>query len=731
MLILVLASVVSAAPVTDLNLTLVDTPELNADLNFSLTWMGGDANFIYVQFDTDGNTIITIDTTTNFLNRQGKLTAGQFIAFDTNMVNQIPVTMQAVYFFATGSSGDQSIRILNDDEVVVNENGYDLRLSKTGDLDLMRRTAGVAVTILSATGLAISNDTNYTAAAVRNAAGVWSLSFNGSSVGGTVHDTNYQSLQWGHYGSSSSGTVEAYNFRVFTVGGNVVRSPTYFQHTFITAGTKTVQATVQNMDGNASTSLTFVVPADVTAPTLENFDVNIMGTMNWGLRFRCTDSQSSTIDYNVFINGTRVATRHDLNGNTYFLSNQSFPSLGSNSFTGECSDASGNTTTAVDGTIAFLSILIPKDIETGDLITPYSVFSADLNLSLSGQTTDINFARFSANSSFTIIISDDNNELNYFPATYIVSASTTTPIQAFLVPDNGDNMEVIVYTIDNPNSRVSLPGITIQSYTFFDGNFTLVESIITDGTGVGTLHFIENQDYNLLFYDGNRFLFQQTVRPVAEELFAYLDTGQVIINPTAPGLVTLVWPEGGFLVNSGDGNATISVLITPIATVVDDINLIVTQDNIIVYNRFFQDVNIGVADYNFTFDLNVSSFEENSVINIQLQMLDVNGLIIGGEHTLVNSQQNFVIITTSILITGIAYLAQAFGSVVGTIFAVIVTLILMAQVTLRRVVEDNNPLLLGSALIMFIFVIFNFISFDAWLFGIMAGGAMFFFKVRE
>ena len=48
-----------SVPVTDLNLTLVNPPA-NAlkDLNFNLTYTGGDGNVLYWQFDTDGNVIV-------------------------------------------------------------------------------------------------------------------------------------------------------------------------------------------------------------------------------------------------------------------------------------------------------------------------------------------------------------------------------------------------------------------------------------------------------------------------------------------------------------------------------------------------------------------------------------------------------------------------------------------------------------------------------------------------
>ncbi|KKK86981.1 hypothetical protein LCGC14_2757800, partial [marine sediment metagenome] len=203
--------------------------------------------------------------------------------------------------------------------------------------------------------------------------------------------------------------------------------------------------------------------------------------------------------------------------------------------------------------------------------------------------------------------------------------------QPFLVADDGTNLEATIFTINNAQGRVTISGIRIESFTDVNGVTTLVESKFSDGTGQALFHFIKGQEYTLNFFDSNSVLLTtQTIEANDTQFFAFLEIVVVDPAPTPLFKVGVNWdPLLGNIAPDSDGNVTFSPILVPSNGTIIDVNVFITHisDSNIVLNQVFS-INSSV-DFNLTFDLNVTGFNNNFPLNVNLQVLDSVGVQVG------------------------------------------------------------------------------------------------------
>jgi len=379
--LLAISAIVSAAPASDLNLTLVNSPPLlYKDLNFSLTWTGN-ADNIYWQFAQDVNSFSTSGT-----------------ALDTNTLSDFESGGIPGWVKYTGSAdfnattdqkhtGTYSMQGASD-------TGYRIAINQTNDYNVsfwIRFTAGGGVG--SGSFFGFGNAAGGLAALIRldeSASNKFRV-FDGGSYGamdGT--DPNIQTDKWYKIVFTKKEATSEADVYVFDSDGTTVlaykidvsltnnywdflivyadkdsgityvddvenqydktvslTSPQYDQNSYSTAGDKNIFVTVENNDGNATTSLTITIPEDTTPPVIETFDINattgfgVTGKLNYTLR--CTDNLSTNIDYNLTNQGVSEYSNTDSNNEYVYLNDYTLRN-GTNNVTFRCTDPSGNST---------------------------------------------------------------------------------------------------------------------------------------------------------------------------------------------------------------------------------------------------------------------------------------------------------------------------------------------------------------------------------------------------
>lgn len=307
----------------------------------------------------------------------------------------------------------------------------------------------------------------------------------------------------------------------------------------------------RNIDGNTTVDLNFTIGTDsnflspiqmtwdYTAPVVEQFDVNIMGTSTYGLAMRCTDSFSPVIDYNAFSNSTRLFSEIDANNFTKYDNNKNFPNFGINMFSATCTDLVSNTGTRDSNSIFFLQVKIPKDIVTGVNITPFSITSTDLNISLSGLVADTNIAAITNLSSVNVTI--DGNTSLYFSSNYAIDVNQNTPLQPYLTPiSSGISMTLITQT----GARDPIQGMRIDVFKTIGLNTVLIQSATTDVTGSAIVFLEEGVSYGLKFYLSGVLLFDtNSFVPTVSPTYFYFNLGTTgTIPPVSSGMKVIFNP---------------------------------------------------------------------------------------------------------------------------------------------------------------------------------------------
>lgn len=273
-----LISFAYSAPVTGLNLVLVNPPAtIGKDLNYQLTWSGGDANFIYWKFDSDGN-VLTGSVTSTFENNysddsltnmgitSGGWTESTGVLKGTSSTGEI---FQKISDFNSQGKGLDVYFDVNAFNIAVaiyntnadaNGNGYQFTTS-AGELKVKRIDAGVATELIAgAHTTALGSRLRYKF----DINGLITLYDDGEIVSSAA-DSNYSIFT--HYvvsNSTANAAIDNLVINYLSASPSVIPSGKSLTHNFSVAGQKIIQATVQNKDGNASTSLTQTISGYAT-----------------------------------------------------------------------------------------------------------------------------------------------------------------------------------------------------------------------------------------------------------------------------------------------------------------------------------------------------------------------------------------------------------------------------------------------------------------------------------
>jgi hypothetical protein len=479
------------------------------------------------------------------------------------------------------------------------------------------------------------------------------------------------------------------------------------------------------IDTNISTQAQEDKQIVTSFPVIKVFDLNIMSTSKYGATMQCSNNVDSSLFYTLKDNNVTVFSESDLNDFVKHLNNFDFNFAGANRFQFFCQDSSGNIASSAVKTIILVSVKIPKDADTLNLITPFNLSSSDLNINLTGLTNDMNFATLIINVSITVDANDD-----YFPTTFIIDLNTSEAIQPYLVPKSS-GLETTVNTIDNIQGRTSLPYIFIESYATKLGN-VLVESKFSDGTGEALFHFIRGDTYVLKFYttDKSRLLLTTTIVAHSDNLLIFLNTAVPVSPVTIVGSYTTVWnPKSGLLIADANSNVRFSVIIHPIDTTIKDVNVIITQDGNLVFSQLYT-LNT-VTDYNLVVDFNGASVQPYTNLIVRLVVRDQNDFIINGNNTAVGAVQTYLVGVADIISNSFNNFREGGGILVTTIIAVLLAILAIGQIALRRFNEDNNFLFVGAIIITGFFAFVGWINFAVWITSVLVGGVMTLYKVRE
>lgn len=371
--------------------------------------------------------------------------------------------------------------------------------------------------------------------------------------------------------------------------------------------------------------------------------------------------------------------------------------------------------------VAKYTVKIP--LLQSDFITQIKPFTMAINtMPLQYDTNnhiDSNFFLFSGsdeNFSVTIDVNSDYYQQKYNANTKAGYAI----IQPYMV-DKINGVEVTVYTIDNINNRISLPGVAIESYV----SGLLVESVTTDGAGTSLMHFQKGTTYTLKFYYGGTLKVSQTYVPTgATNLFAYIDTG-IISGVTTVGSVRIEWVHSP--TNEIPINYIIKIyqVLSPISTKIDDINLTISHDdNGVVYNAYITGLNTS-SDYNLSYDVNIAGLSQFKPLKVRIQIWDVNGVLIKDE----TSQYTFV---NSTAWTGLFQnIRTGLGEMLATMLSCFVLLGVAKSIVRWRQGEDNNWVFVPIAGIAGMMVFLGLLTFVPFILALLFAASLSVWEMRQ
>ena len=556
--------------------------------------------------------------------------------------------------------------------------------------------------------------------------------------------------------SYTIGTVEKLSRARFTVTGSTVLDPD--------EGVTSVLRTLTNIsDYNAlldiptfswlENSVQFSTDTNTTRSFTVAGDYNISLIMDWNSAFYQEDKTvtisqlAQNVDLNYSTNNFTTANADVNFGVTYdgnvTAFNWGFPQDGnvttqnanktytSSGLKQVCLTTTtggvANRTTCENFYVGRVIVKIPKDAESFVALSPFNMSaSAYPNQSYSALAVDSNIFVFNDTTNFDSTITVDFNA-DYFDTgkTFTFNSYLYT-YHPYLIADDGDNLEATIFTINNPKGRITVSGITIESYTDINEVSTLVESKVSDGTGQAILHFIQGQEYTLIFYDSSdNVLLTETIEANNTSYFAYLELGDVVLTPDIVGIVGVDWhPTIGNILPI-DQNVSFWQLLRPQNITIGDVNIWITSitDTNIVFNQVFS-VNSAV-DYNLSYDLNVAGYSTNYPLKINMVIKDSDGTKLGLTRTKSYSFKN----TGFILATERA--KDALGQFGVTLLSLIITVILISFLTARGIGEDMNFVVVPAMFITGMFVLIGWITFDIWASGVMFGIGMALWGVRK
>ena len=290
-----------AAPVTSLDINFLNSPATSGkDLNFQATWAGSDANILYWSFDTDGN-VQTGDTIgAVYLNddfedadiSDWNVVSGAWSATGGNLVETAGGTGEITRdtgqdnnWSAVGLDVNFTVHAVNvavsvlDTNTIASGTGY--RFTTSGaEIKVKTVIAGVETDRLTIAQAVSATDLMRVTLDIN---GLITVYQNGI-IRGSVVDTNFTVFRFVNVDAALNAGLKAILIQSLAKSTDPIESGASQTHTFNTSGLKTIQLTVQNSDGNASTSL----------------DINVFAALNITVFDENTGNAISgaTIDFN-------------------------------------------------------------------------------------------------------------------------------------------------------------------------------------------------------------------------------------------------------------------------------------------------------------------------------------------------------------------------------------------------------------------------------------------------
>lgn len=839
----------SAVAPSDLNLFIVNTPSiLNKSLDFNISWSGSDANVLNWQFAGDGNTIVDLNTavtttsvvdtwtgsngdpwsaatwtqsvdsgtnTEDIQSNTGRLVAAKAGGVD----GAVQMTEDATTTLGVGESIEYEVRIgavsesgpagestrrfcISSAALSCQGNrgvaGFEFgdasgqpSLRVVGDVydttNVANSNARIKFERVSAGNVEVSmwvDDVIKVDKADTNA--LASYVFKAEFYAGTVNTTDGYSQQF---------VIDDLNKTVAGATVGSASSPRTQSHTFTTAGAKTVEVTVSNTDGNASTSLDFNIAGSLSlqvwdenaATPIPNVSIdfnsgtyttNSAGKITIPLDNIVSGEKTIAIDINSlyqaknFVYDINKFSVLDLNlvilktadgtSRNYKLYQPDETTAITSSIvewkrdTGVSNGVSQRTKTSSTGTITFFGqqdadyslkivdtvsnvlrlytgtfLTVKKPLDAGDEVTLLSPFNLDVGglatQSFTGLTADYNFLIFSDTVDYYSFAVDYNSD--YYSTSKLIQTKggdSQEDFQSYLVKKTG-NIEATIFTINNPEGRITVSGIRIEAYTTVGSTSTLIESKISDGTGQGIFHFVTGQEYTLKFYSSTgTLLMTKTIEANDTSYFAYLELSSISTTITPFLTVGVQWhPTIGNVIPSADNNVSFWQLLTPENGTIGDVNLWITSvtDTNIVYNRVF--TVDSSSDYNLSYDFNVFGYNSNNPLKIHLQIFDSSGTQQGAVRTKSYSFKD----TGFTLATERA--KDALGQFGVTLLSLILTVALIGFITSRAIGEDSNMIVIPTMFVTGAFFFIGWITFDIWASGVMFGIGVALWSVKK
>lgn len=391
---------------------------------------------------------------------------------------------------------------------------------------------------------------------------------------------------------------------------------------------------------------------------------------------------------------------------------------------------SNDTNVQYDYNNTTINISKPLDLSTITSVSSYRVRTTGVSEDDTGYITDaISIPFFSDTTSYYLVQIDEN--VAHYSVTLITSTKggADATIQPYLVPtEAASGIETTVYTLDEQNNRTALGNILLESYVDINGASALVESDYSDYAGTATMHFDLLRNYTIKVYQSGVLKATLSLTPSSTSLFVFIETG-TYSGLTQIGGVQIEWyhSPSNFL-QSIDGNLEMWQILRPFGGVILGIaNISFIQDGIVKYSV---DKNINSAnDYNLVTDINVSEkgLSEFKPFMMNLRIYDVHNNLLTDS----NAMYSFVQTAGAVYQQAIGYIRDGFGSLATTIIAVLLTLIAVWKLTVLRLGEDNNSLVIISILITGIFAFFGFIPLIAWSLGTLGGASVLIWRMRD
>jgi len=364
-------------------------------------------------------------------------------------------------------------------------------------------------------------------------------------------------------------------------------------------------------------------------------------------------------------------------------------------------------------------VITKKPLDISDATISFATFNLEISElaaeSLSGLTTDANFPIYTNTEEHYLFTVDTNTA--YYPTEILIQERGDSNVfswQPYVVSKDTDiGIETTIYTIDNEEGRISLPGIKIESYTVIGGVSTLVESKYSDSTGVALFHFELGRKYTLYFYDGNTLKITAEIVASSPNLFAYINTG-TFETPEKISGVQIEWYSASNLIPDGNNFVEIRQTLMPYAATIGVVEITVSQNGTVIFTDILNVASSGTST--ISYDVNVEGLDTVYPLRVDLNVFnDSNG-------SLTSAFGTYTFLAATWFRDTVEYLEEGLGQLAGTTIILFSGLILTRKLRKRRPENlEDNWLIVPMGILTFFGTVIGLIPFNVWALGTAFG----------